>query len=249
MEKFILVTRGRTGSTAVIDELDKCRDLVTTQELFLRINRTGKYYKLLPPFDYWKQQACWWKRIVPNYFRDPRQAKIYLMLAEKLAHNQAAKGFGFKVLSNHFDERPFLGRLLRKRGYRVVYLRRNIVWQVLSGMVANQRGIYNSLEKVVDERRYQISIEKFKGRVQSERDAVKNDCAMLGKMHFDVIEVSYEDFCANREVFYSGIFNFLHLPPEKPPSSDFVKVIEDPRMVIANYDEVADIATSLGEGL
>jgi len=35
LEKFVLVTRGRTGSTAVIDELNKSRQLHVFQELFI----------------------------------------------------------------------------------------------------------------------------------------------------------------------------------------------------------------------
>jgi hypothetical protein len=53
VKKFVLVTRGRTGSTAVLDELGKARALVATQELFTRSALTDKklkdYYQLLPP--------------------------------------------------------------------------------------------------------------------------------------------------------------------------------------------------------
>lgn len=252
MEKFVLVTRGRTGSTAVLDELNKSRDICVTQELFLLWNFTENmdYYKLLPPFDLWKQQGGWWKRRIPIYFSDPRQAQRYLARAETLAQRQGAQGFGWKLLSHQFDERPFLSELLKQQGYRAIYLKRNSVRQVLSGMVANQRGVYNSLEKVVDERRYHIDIDKFKWLVQWERECVKNDCAQLAPRGFDFIEVSYEDFCADRQAFYSHIFTFLNLPLESPlPPSDFVKMIEDPKLVIENYDEVVAAAAEFGEVL
>lgn len=252
MEKFVLVTRGRTGSTAVIDELGKTMILLTTQELFILgfpENPLKDYYKLLPPFYLWKQQGWWLKRIFRTYYSDSRQAHRYLMHAEELAQCQDAKGFGWKVLSHHLDERPYLAGLLKQLGYRVVYLRRNIAGQVLSGMVANQRGVYNSLEEVVDERSYHIDVEKFQWHVKWERDCVKSDCARLSAEGLDFVEVSYEDYCDNREIFYGKIFNLLNLPLELPPPSDFQKMIKDPKTLIKNYDEVASVAGALGENL
>lgn len=263
VKKFILVTRGRTGSTAVLDELGKSRSLCAMQELFarfpwteneklLKAHNEGKritYYELLIPFDVWRRQGLWWERMIPAYYSDSRQANKYLMHAEKLAQSQGVKGFGWKVLSHHFDQRPFLGKLLKQHGYRAIYLKRNSVRQVLSGMVAEQRGIYNSLKNVVDERSYHINLDEFQWHVKWERECVKNDCARLSAEHFDFIEVSYEDYCANREAFYSKVFNFLNLQLELPPPSDFVKMIKEPKMVIGNYDEVANVAAALGEAL
>ncbi|QPD03472.1 MAG: hypothetical protein Nkreftii_001246 [Candidatus Nitrospira kreftii] len=253
LKKFVLVTRGRTGSTAVLDELGKSSRLCTTQELFLRQPTSAKnwnhYYSLLPPFDLWKQQGGWWKRRFPYYDSDRQQARRYLVHAETLAHRKGVEGFGWKVLSHQFEERPFLSELLERHGYRAIYLRRNSVRQVLSGMVANQRGIYNSLEKIVDERRYHIEIDRFQWLVRWERECLKNDCVGLATAGFDFIEISYEDFCADRHAFYANIFHFLNLPMELPPASDFVKVIDDPKSVIENYDEVSAAAVALGEAL
>lgn len=253
LKKFVLITRGRTGSTAVLDELGKSSPLITTQELFLRqqFTMTGwnEHYRLLPPFDVWRRQDGWWKRWFLYHGSDQRQAHDYLVHAEVLAQRKEVKGFGWKVLSHQLEERPFLSELLKRHGYCAIYLRRNIVGQVLSGMVANQRGIYNSLEKVVDERRYHIDIGQFQWLVRWERECVKNDCVRLATQGFDYIEVSYEDFCGDRQAFYRNIFNFLNLPLEVPPPSDFVKVIDDPKSVIENCDEVFDAALALGEAL
>lgn len=252
MEKFILVTRGRTGSTAVIDELGKSNVLVTTQELFIRfpVLKNSDYYKLLVPFDLWEQEkGGWWTRLIPSRYREARRANRYLLRVEELAQRQGAKGLGWKLLSHHFDERPFLSSLLRQHGYRAIYLKRKSVRQVLSGMVAKQRGKYNSLEQIVDNKRYHIDLEKFKWHVQWERECVKNDCLRLKNDGFEFIEVNYEDYCDNREAFFGPIFNLLNLPLEIPPPSDFVKMIDDLKAVIENYDEVAAVAAELGEAL
>lgn len=271
MEKFVLVTRGRTGSTAVIDELGKCRNLVTVQEIFTRGNYTEKelkdyirlhgrpqwgvldnptekelkdHYKLLPDFNVWKQEDRW----IPTY-SDSLQAHRYLMCAEKLAQSNGVKGFGWKALISHFDERPFLRQLLKQHNYRVVYLRRNSTRQVLSGMVALQRGIYNSLEKIEDERRYHIDGDKFQWHVHGARMDEKIDCARLSAEGFDFVVVSYEDYLTNRDAFYGQIFNLLNLPLELPSPSDYVKMINDPKTIIENYDEIAGLAAAMGEKL
>jgi hypothetical protein len=77
VEKFVLVTRGSTGTTAILDELRKSRTVLVTQELFLHYTFTeemGVYYKLVPPFDLWKQQGLWWKRLIRTYSSDSKQA-------------------------------------------------------------------------------------------------------------------------------------------------------------------------------
>lgn len=252
IDRFVLVTRGRSGSTAVMNELGKIKALCVTQECFLLHPFTDKREEFLPlelPFDLWKRQGRWWQRMLPVCCRDSRQAHNYLMHMEKLARCQGAKVFGWKVLSHQFDERPYLARLLKKHDYRVMYLRRNIARQVLSGMVANQRGIYSSFESIVDEHRYRINLEEFQWHVKLEQECIKSDRARLSAEGFDFIEMSYEDFCDNREALYGKIFNLLNLPLELPPPSDYKKVIKDTRRVIENYDEVADVAAALGEKL
>jgi LPS sulfotransferase NodH len=253
LKKFVLITRGRTGSTAILDELGKSSSLWTTQELFLRQDfaATGwnEHYRLLPPFDVWRQLNGWWKRWFLYHGSDQRQMHDYLVHAETLAQRKGVKGFGWKVLSHQFEERPFLGELLKRHRYCAIYLRRNIVCQVLSGMVANQRGIYNSREKINDKGRYQIDIDQFQWLVRWERECVKKDCLWLVTEGFDYIVVSYEDFCGDRQAFYRNVFSFLNLPLEVPPLSDFIKVIEDLNLVIENYEEVCAAAAAVGETL
>lgn len=257
LEKFVLVTRGRTGSTAIVDELDKASQLLVMQELFipgdfagspLDCGKDGDYYSVhTPPFDLWKRPERWWQRIIPACCRDARQAHHYLMCTEKLAKQKALKGFGWKLLSHQFNERPYLAGLLKKHGYRAVYLRRSAASQVLSGLVANQRGIYNSLEKVVDERRCHINLDEFRWHVKLEQECVRRDLAQLSVDGLDFIVVDYEEFCNNREAFFGKIFGLFNFSLELPPRGKFMKIIEDPGLVIENYAEVKNVAAELGE--
>jgi len=251
LKKFVLVTRGRTGSTAIIDELDKSTQLCTAGELFRKgpfNERVLKRFSLIKPFDMWNK-GNWLKQLVKFYCSDTRRAHIYLTHAESLAQVKGAGGFGWKLLSHQLDERPFLQNLLKQKNYRAIYLRRNNVRQVLSGMVASKRGIWNSVEKIDDDQVHYIDVKEFKWLVQWERECVKNDLIRLAAEGFDFIEVSYEGFCSDRQSFYNDIFNFLGLTPELPSPSNFVKMIDDLRLVIENYDEVVAAATGLGEML
>lgn len=71
MNKFFLMTRGRTGSTAVIDELNKSQGLCAARELFLiydfdnipDVSEITKVYNFLLPFGLWKRDDWLWKWI------------------------------------------------------------------------------------------------------------------------------------------------------------------------------------------
>lgn len=280
MNKFFLMTRGRTGSTAVLDELNKSSSICATQELFINThfsntsnkiyaklfdlvlpavfwkqtyqftrtpnNNSGVYYDLIFPFPRWKREHRFWKWIPLIFNMDKIGADHYLREAESLAEQRRVAGFGFKILSHQFDEKPFLSDLLKQRDYyRVIYLMRNVKRQVLSGMVAAQRGVYNTQEKFEDVRRYQIDLDKFQELLEGEIQAVKRDLARLKSVGFEFIVVSYEEFYADRQVFYEKIFNFLGLPTELPPRSDWSIVIKDLRYTITNYDAVVERAAAI----
>ena len=248
------MTRGRTGSTAVIDELNKSRGLCAVQELFLifdfdnipDVSEIAKVYDVLLPFVLWKRQDWLWKWM-PNFLSDDQQwSGRYLAKAESLARNQGRASFGFKVLSHNFEEWPFLSAALKQRSYRAIYLTLNIARQVLSGMVANRSGIWNTKEGIKNLPCYTIDLDEFQRNVEWEIDAVNMDCARLTTEGFSFIVVTYEEFCADRQSFYDKIFQFLGLPVELPPRSDYSIVIKDLRNTIANYDDVVGRAAAMG---
>jgi hypothetical protein len=253
VNKFFLMTRGRTGSTAVIDELNKKHDLRATHELFLKydFNKLSpdyfkNLYDMLLPFVLWKQKD-WSRKWLPHFLYNNQQwSGRYLAKAESLARREEAKSFGFKVLSHNFEEWSFLSAVLKQRDYQTIYLTRNIARQVLSGMAASQRGFYNTRESFDDVRRYQIDLDKFQWLVEWEKQAIEKDCAQLTAQGFRFIVVTYEEFCADRQSFYNKIFHFLDLSTELPPRSDWTVLIKDLKYTIANYDEVVERAAAIG---
>ena len=217
MTRFFLMTRGRTGSTAVLDELGKSKGICAAQELFIKRDfskvpqkELADAYKLLLPFDLWKTKtkSNWLVKLIPTRYRDAVLADRYIVEAERRGKQQGAQCFGFKVLSHHFDQRPFLENLLKRSDYRALYLTRNLARQVLSGMVAKQRGIYNTKKEYVDSKCYTIDVDEFQKLVEWEAQSVKNDCARIEAAGFDYRVISYEQFSKDRKAFFNPIFDF-----------------------------------------
>lgn len=248
------MTRGRTGSTAIIDELNKTSRVGSAQELFLKYDFSGKLdllsqlYPLAPPFDLWKKHGSWTTKIYRYCLSDESLINNYLKQIEDIVKTNGKDAFGFKLLSHHFEETPFLDSVLLNRNYHVVYLTRNIPRQVISGMTAKQRGKYNAQveEKYEDVNRYLIDMDEFRNLVRWESIALENDISMLKSKGFEYIMVSYEEFTRSRESFFRKIFDFIGLEMELPHLSSYTVMIKDLKNTIENYKAVAECAASMG---
>lgn len=249
MNKFILVTRGRTGSTAIMDELNKCHAVWADTELFLNFEFPDDQYEFLAPFNLWKKRLHRKVSLIDKagfLLGEKRLAKRYLDESEGRGMDSQSLAFGFKLLSHHFEERPYLADLLLNRNYRAIYLKRNLARQALSGMIANKRKIYNTIEKYEDFDQYTIDIDEFQKLVEIEDLAVINDIDNLRNLGFDHIVISYEDFCSNRSQFFQNIFNFLKIEHEVPAKSDYTIMIKDLKHTVANLEEVKNCAKQMG---
>jgi hypothetical protein len=320
MQKFFVMTRGRTGSSAIIDEFDKVSSIIAKQELFLhyenerRLKQYQDYVELFAQqcsFEAWKQwkteqwshdrslethfllrfaseeqlKEAYLNDIVPSLRDDTpitdgaidsafevwrlkklelwrkkrslfarlrrlstkkRLARIYLDYVEGTVARKGARAFGFKVLSHHFDQVPYLKGMLTSRGYNALYLTRNIPRQVISGLVARQRGLYNTNKEYKDERRYNVDVEEFEDRVKWEELGVKNDLLLLRKAGFPFIEISYEEFMTDRRRFFERTLGFIGVPPELPQASSYAILIKDLEYSVENFEEVAQRAARIG---
>lgn len=255
MKNFVLMTRGRTGSTAVIDELRKVEGLCATSELFMvyDFKQVPKHhFDVILPFVLWKKE-----KFLRRLTTDRLNATNYLKEAEEKAEARGSSRFIFKLLSNHFSRWPFLDNVLKERNYKAVYLSRSISRQVVSFWVAKQRGVWN-----VKEARWKKNREEyenfqpvyfepadFRSQVQIWQRDQDADLQKLVDDKYDHIHVTYEEFLSDRALFYEKVFAFLGLPAGNPPRSDFSVMIKDLRDTIENYDEIAKIAVELGSPL
>lgn len=267
MRKLIVLTRGRTGSTAIIDSLAKSKTVATLpNEPFIKMAvseeekihlENKKNPKLITcRYDYWlleKKKHFGFIHKIYSWIHERlnKKATIQEYLCEMQMAVQSipmTRAFCFKVLSHHLLQRPVLKDILLEQNYKIVYLTRNIPRQVISGMVAKLRGKYNAhnRENYSDDTSYKIDLDELKSNVVSATRGVSNDLAMLESSGFEFIQVRYEDFVENPDIFFSNIFSFLDIPEEKLPESSFSIMIKDLKQAVQNYQEVENCLAEMG---
>lgn len=273
MNKFFLLTRGRTGSTAILDEIGTA-NILSLQEPFidLRADISNEIHsqtsQTIIPFDLWVENLSYrqnhgiastfttalyrkhslpfgdkWAfgRVVTRYL-----IRQYLKEIETVCTNFHREGIIFKVLSHQLKERkPLLGAL-KSSGYRAVLLiRRNVVRQVLSGMVAEIRRVYNSKEHLPHQSACTIDLDRFEYCVAWEMRCVEENRALLRENGIEYIEIAYEDFCNNRKQFYLSLFSYMKLECRLPDPTGFSIMIPNIREAIANYEELESRVSSM----
>lgn len=297
MNKFFMLTRGRTGSSAILDELGTA-NIYSLQELFADFSsgiakETLAYYsRSSPPLDIWRESFLdkgnknWremfaapqtsidvMERGICSVIRNINKAAPFLLKSnwiigrkiekfligqylnsiESQAFENNKAGLIFKVLSHHLIARKPLLNVLRNRGYRaLLLLRKNVVRQVLSGLIAESRSLaegqnlYNKRDHVGEHSPCVIDLDKFELCVGWERKCVDGDRSLLRENGIDYLEIAYEDFCDDRKQFYSEIFFFTGVDFEFPKVSNFSIMIPDIRKAVANFDELEARVAAMG---
>ena len=233
MIKFVIMTRGRTGSTAIMDELNYVPQITAAQEIFTDIEYNlwatetlENVYPDIPPYLYWlgHQRALSICRRTPvlNSLPLPR----YFKHIEGLANTKNSSAFGFKALSHHITHTKHLKDVLRKRDYRILYLTRNLPRQVISGMTAKIRGVYNA-KNCTDDKRYELNTVDYVKLLRIEQQAVKNDKMFIEKNDFPCLHISYEEFIDDRGLFFERIFKFMGQNYSIPTPTNYSVMINE----------------------
>lgn len=284
MNKFFIFTRGRTGSTAIIDELNShseckchgeifCRDPLSRSKYkrqyeergqeFLREIRERQHDEAIP-YHLWKLMKE----------ETDRSLKGYLAYLEDNTRESGATALGFKLLHNQVGEskddtgkaglgasirRLFRGQvtgkddlleLLHTSGYKAIHLmRKNVVRQVVSGLLARSRGVYNSRKPTASDVAFHVDVDELKSRIEINLTKVALAARKLEDHGFDVINVYYEEFVNDRHLFHERLAEAVGIPsgPVRPTSFQ-VMVPEDLSAVITNYNEFVKQVDSMGLG-
>jgi LPS sulfotransferase NodH len=126
MKKFCILTTQRSGSTWVVDSIQKStRSKGVFGEPFLDRPAKSKdpwsepHGNLVPPVRYYD----WRKKTGAFFLTAP---KLYLTFLELYAHKEEV--FGFKLMYDHLIRKPFLARQLKHGGYSMINLvRKNLL--------------------------------------------------------------------------------------------------------------------------
>lgn len=205
MHKLLVVlTRGRTGSTPLVADIDQHPQVVCHQELF----RTATH----SPHDR-----------VPSFYtagglRPGLTAQQYV---DDLARQADRTVFGFKLLISNLDEWPAevgLREFLLNRAH-VVFLSRDPMAAAISAGIAKARDAYNIQDGDVDDE-YR---ERLSRKVVVDAQYVSDEAryfaywaehwlSVLSEANVPHVHITYEAYCADRLSTLNSVFHFLGLP-------------------------------------
>ena len=254
MRKFVLFTRGRTGSTAVMDSLSKADGIIALQEPFISFegmrfarfpvgNASMRYYSDYLPGSRPSNPET---RRFGQGILDMIGVPLYIGRLETLASHASPSAFGFKIISHHAKVHRNLISTLAARNYRCIYLSRNTVRQAISGVVAAARKEYNTSVQPSAKPKVRIDTEYIARLARWESAARDLDLQEISASGMPLAKVDYESFLSDRENFFQTIFDFLEIRSDPPPETDFKIMIDSLENHIENIDEVREKFKDLG---
>jgi LPS sulfotransferase NodH len=243
VSNFVIFTRGRTGSTAIRAELDGHFKIVCYGELFhpQSVEQLKAKFALDPgPYDVFKKRIGdsdreYYERYLRETIKSSRRQKPDAIVGFKLLNGQAVA-----------HKRKRLLRILSRQGFVFLHLiRRNIVRQAVSGMVAHKRGIFNAKNWSAAAERYELDTTDFIRRVNKYSGVVEKNRMLLSD--HKCLEIYYEDFCGERDAFFSRIFDFLGIERFDLAPTEFSMMTDrNLQNVVKNFEELRQATRTLG---
>lgn len=252
MKKFFVFTTGRTGSTAICDELNSRDDMVCWQEIFNTISkhRLEQGNVSLPDeekhFNDFGVPCQVYQGINPG-----STVADFLTYTENRSASMGS-AMGFKLLyhePNSWGGEGLL-RQLKGRGYRCLHLvRQDHAGRTFSSLIANARGHYNT-KNTLDWSGEKILIDpmQFTVRLKNGIVQIENARKTLRDVELPTLEIYYEDFVADPNGFHGMISGDLNLATQARTASEYKKVTpSDLGELIENYDAIQSCATQVLE--
>jgi len=237
-QDFFILTAPRSGSTVLVQTLDKHPQVFCAGELFHHSNMTYHPEWQYPFFGIKKKKG--FLRIlfsVTNYIKGYFSGvhhikKFYAGRNEKEVR-------GFKLMIGHIKDFPTVWKYLENNKFKMIVLvRRNSFRAALSSFRARQIGVFHTREDLqLAEKKLEINAASLKKRVD-ELENIKARILQLSEAKNRII-IWYEDF-ENWQQMLDKIFDFLNvekmnLQPELVKTSK-----ADWREGVRNYQEVED---------
>lgn len=262
MRKFLIFSRGRTGSSAIADEFNMHPDVTCHGEVFWP--KLSGRPKLKTAYEEFGREY-----FLENIWRD--RIMLYAIFSEnnstQLMTEESFNGyFNYLVLEAQKDNSLAVGGKFMnctnpprrdlldwcyKADVHLVYLsRQNILRQVISGMVARKLKVRNRVNYSPEEKRnFTFNPKKVLRLIKKEVNKRENTLNDLQKSGVIFIEVSYEEWCKDRETLLLRAFNFLDVPAIVPAVTRFCIMTPEPlSKLISNYDAVAHALKKNGFG-
>lgn len=247
--KFILYSLGRSGSTAIADELSATESIVCYQEPIVNIDQFSQERKdrLVSAYKqkgiaYSNQQQGTQihrfgtvREVIPSI-----TPAAYLDLLEGFEGHQDKVAIGVKQVQGQLEPYPEFWVEFRERGYIALCLiRKNIALAALSAAIAAQRGLYNTTKHDHREDLCTVSIDQLDSFIDTFSGARARLETIVKDADMVPHEIYYEDFLENREKFHRHVFDILGVPFEMPRKSEFKKLVPpDLSELVENFTDV-----------
>lgn len=249
---FAVVTRGSTGSTALVEDIDFHPNVICHQEL-LRDGTIGNWAERLPTF------RAYLEADATRTFDD------YLDLLLKTGE-PSAQVVGLKVLLNQAAETTELLNqrgtnqsplsIMARRRARFIYLIRDPVAMALSSAVAAKRGLFSlhpddPAFKEKSARRIPVTLDAQRvcDEVLYAQLARETGELQLQELKRPYLVVQYEHYVGNRAETLRSIFKFLGVADYRSTVTSFFQKVTSANIWddIENADEVR--SALIGRGL
>ncbi len=208
---FAIATRGRTGSTALVGDLDQHPDILCHQEILRSIGAAESSI----------DRDC--TSLLSYRASNPEAtAEEYFNLLIAQSMRPGLKALGMKVLLNHFEGHGSIKPLefMVENGFRFIYLVRNSVNEAVSGAIAAKRGAYNlQLSQATPELRakllrpVELDPQPLVKSVKMANHWRTKFGERLTGLNANFITVTYEDYVSRKMETLNGIYAFLGVAP------------------------------------
>ena len=245
---FIVLFQGRTGSSFLIDALDRHPNITAKPELLVAMRRVIQPFQDLHGRKKWYAIAVRsWRRSVNEtvYFwpRDAgyRQIKMVQELYEQTPRPSPVVGLKTKV--QDITELKQMKRYLEERGVLTIIMeRRNLVKQAVSHINAvrlhSAEGKWNVEGQTEPLGPQHISVEEFDRMLH---DVVFDESVLNAYAKYletPKLNVEYSDLLRNQAEWFDTIFDFLGVEPRQLESSVRKNTDDDLRVALSNFEEL-----------
>jgi LPS sulfotransferase NodH len=245
MNRFVIVTTGRTGSTALAKELDNHPNVTCHGEIL----RPGIFRgdEPIPSAAEVERLAATsplpyrtFARLRPDEEPDPGTFSCWVTHLEN--HAEGKMAIGFKMVQGHSKGFEDFFDVLRTLRFRVLHMtRRNLLRQAISAMVARETKVFNATDyKPEAQRTFTFPPPEILRWMRKKIRRSAQYRTRLGESGLPVLDIAYEDFRDDKAGFYREVCDFLGVPFQVPEASAQSIMTPEPlRELLTNYDAVA----------
>lgn len=238
MNKFVVFTVPRTGSTLLIKTLDTHPEIFCAGELFFF---SGKTYHTECQYRFWRLKFLNSKlHYLLNYPKLLLTLSTFMNRFFTVKENNI-KAKGFKLMYYQTLYTPGIIKYLKHQNVRVILLQReNILRNALSDIRARSTGIYHNTgdDEMNNLPKLDVDIEILKNKMgQIERTQKLIEKTVNG---MQVMKLSYEELNVNWNEAMKKVLNFLQVKEMPLPAP--VKKLNPERLeeMVENYGDVKE---------